>query len=335
MTDIKKLRKKIFSKAISNERFSEIALEIFSYQYHNCSVYHQYVDMIGVDPAAVKTIYEIPFLPIQLFKSNKIITSEQEREPEIVFSSSSTTGMTPSKHFVLDTSMYLESVTLAFERFYGDPAEYIYLALLPSYLEREGSSLVYMMEWLISLSKSKESGFYLYDQEDMYYALRQFQDEGRKTILIGVTFALLDFAEKFQLLDSFPELIVIETGGMKGRGEELPREIVHDKIKKAFNINRVGSEYGMAELLSQAYSYEGGIFQSPAWMKILIRDFNNPFQYLPNNTQGAINIIDLANIHSCSFIETEDRGTKLSPNAFVVQGRISDSERRGCNMLIE
>lgn len=323
--------KNIFT--ISNQEiFNKVALDVFKFQLENNKVYKEYIDLIGIDTSLVDNIYKIPFLPISLFKTKEIICSNLT--PQIVFTSSSTTGMIPSKHYVADINVYKDSFNNSFSKFYGDIKDYTILALLPSYLEREGSSLVYMADSLIKSSNCKLSGFYLYNYKELYNNLILLKQTNKKVILLGVSFALLDFVEQYKI--DFPSLIVMETGGMKGKREEITREQLHSKLKKGFGIDVIHSEYGMAELLSQAYSKGNGVFQTPQWMKIIIRDLNNPFNYYKeNNKNGGINIIDLANVYSCSFIETEDAGVNLSYNSFLVNGRIKDSERRGCNMLIE
>lgn len=321
----------IFS--IKDDRdFVGLTLSIFRYQYENCSVYREYVDLLRVDPISVNRIEDIPFLPVQLFKNNKIISSLFETE-EMIFTSSSTTGMIPSRHYVADLSLYKRSFLNGFTHFYGYPSQYIFLGLLPSYLERDGSSLVYMTEGLMKASGSVEGGFFLHDFQQLEERLKLLKEGKKRTILLGVSFALLDFAKDRSI--DYEDLTIIETGGMKGRGEELTRDEIHSRLKECFNTREIHSEYGMAEMLSQAYSKGGGLFETPPWMKILIRDVNIPFKYQNPGERGGINIIDLANIHSCSFLETQDVGKIEKPSTFTVEGRISNSERRGCNMLVE
>ncbi len=330
--NISELREKIF-KINSKERFSELSLEVFRYQALNNSVYSEYISLLGIDINSVTSLDGIPFLPVRFFKNREIISGS--REVETIFTSSSTTGMVPAKHYVTDLSLYRESFTNGFKQFYGEPSNYVFLALLPSYLERKGSSLVYMAQELIELSGKEESGFYLYNHKELYSILCKLRDNKENVVLLGVSFALLDFIKDYSI--EFPNLIVIETGGMKGRGEELSRDELHSRISKGFGIKEVHSEYGMAELLSQAYSIEGGVFNSPSWMKIVIRDLHNPFKYFldcNDSPLGGVNIIDLANINSCSFIETEDMGYSFSNGSFTIEGRIKDSELRGCNMLL-
>lgn len=327
------LKERIFNIS-KQEEFLGCALEVFGFQYENCDTYREYVDLLGVDPVSVRRLEDIPFLPIRLFKSREVII--QGMEPEIVFRSSATTGMIQANHFVADLSLYRRSFMEGFSRFYGSPENYTILALLPSYLEREDSSLVYMVDNLIKESKKPDSGFFLYNYEELYKTLQKLRQEGEKALLIGVSFALLDFIEKYNI--EWPELIVMETGGMKGRRKDVSREELHGELRRAFGVEKIHSEYGMAELLSQAYSKGDGIFETPPWMGVIIRDLIDPFSYLSDNQRGGVNIIDLANIFSCSFIETEDMGRVIGGEknpSFLIEGRISNSELRGCNMLTE
>lgn len=327
---------KIFDIASETE-FRLLCLEIFRMQAQHCCVYKEYLELTGCNPWKVNSINQIPFLPVRFFKSKKIVTTRpddaESKKEEIIFTSSATTGMTPSKHYVADLKLYERSFTETFRRFYGDPAQYAILSLLPSYLERKGSSLVYMAEYLMKLTKNPASGFYLYNFRELADTLTRLKGEGQKTILLGVTFALLDFVKEYKT--DFPQLTVIETGGMKGRGREIARNMLHKILCEGFGVEKIHSEYGMAELLSQAYSKGDGPFLTPPWMKIVIRDLYDPFSYRDGfNITGGINIIDLANINSCSFIETEDMG-RITDRGFEVLGRMKDAERRGCNMLIE
>lgn len=330
------MKESIFN--IKDEKdFEYWCLKIFRHQYLHCVVYRNYVDGIGVNHEEVMKISDIPFLPIQLFKSNKVVSDEAfPEENSAVFSSSATTGMTPSHHYISDLSLYEKSFLEGFRFFYGDPSQYCFLALLPSYLEREGSSLVYMVSRLIELSNHPESGFYLYNREDLHRMILSLKERRIKVVLFGVAFALLDYANEFSSdgVDFSDDLIVIETGGMKGRAEELTREELHRRLSNAFGVKNIHSEYGMCELLSQGYSTGDGTFMTPTWMKILIRDLIDPFSFVEDGVRGGINIIDLANINSCSFIETEDLG-RVQNGKFTIEGRIATSERRGCNMLLE
>lgn len=324
------MKERIFN-ITAKEEFEKIALEIFRIQSIKCTPYRDFINLVGIDPSAINTIEKIPFLPVSLFKSHSIIC--EGLEPEIIFTSSATTGMVPSSHPVADLSIYKESFSCAFRHFWGEPSEYAILALLPSYLEREGSSLVYMADTLIKESCNKDSGFYLDDFGTLYEKLISLKEKGIKTLLLGVSFALLEFINEYKI--NFPELIVMETGGMKGRGKEVSRDQLHSALKSGFGVNNIASEYGMAELLSQAYSYGDGVFETPPWMELLIRDLSNPFRILNCNVLGGINIIDLANLNSCSFIETQDMGIKEAGNTFRISGRIQNSELRGCNLLLE
>ena len=314
----------------NNSLFETVSLKVFRHQYSNCEPYRRYVSYIGTDPNSVTSIETIPFLPVQFFKSEDIYSGNGV--PEKVFTSSATSGMEPSRHPVADISLYESSFLNGFRIFYGNPVDYVILALLPSYLEREGSSLVYMADKLIRMTGSPESGFYLNNRSELFNKITSLRKSNKKVILLGVSFALLDFANEYKI--EFPELIVMETGGMKGRGREIERDELHKILKNCFGTHNIHSEYGMAELLSQAYSSGEGVFQTPPWMEILIRDLNNPFRIAGTGKRGGINIIDLANVNSCSFLETEDMGIKTAGNGFKILGRIKNSELRGCNLLL-
>ncbi|WP_395059103.1 acyl transferase [Flavobacterium sp.] len=319
----------IFS--ISNQKqFEKIALKIFRYQYENNLVYHEFCDYLKTDVHKVKTIQQIPFLPIQFFKSHAVLSNSNPIEA--TFSSSGTTGMITSKHLVTDVSLYEDSYRNAFSQFYGNIEDYLVLALLPSYLEREGSSLIYMVDDLIKLSNNSDSGFYLHNHEDLIKKLIALDNEGQNVILIGVTYALLDLIEK-QKFD-LKNTIVMETGGMKGKRKEMIREELHEQLCDGFGINAIHSEYGMTELLSQAYSLGNGVFECPNWMQILVRDTEDALTYVETGKTGGINVIDLANINSCSFIATQDLGKKYSNNTFEVLGRFDNSDIRGCNLMV-
>jgi len=322
------MRNEIFN-INSNEQFKNEALKVFNYQYKNNKVYQSFCQLLNVQPNQVKNIAEIPFLPIQFFKSHKIVSSTQKEQQ--FFSSSGTTGSLTSKHYVTDLTIYENSYLKAFTQFYGNIKDYTVLALLPSYLERDGSSLIYMVNDLIKKSNKLESGFYLHNLSDLKNVLIALDANGEKVILIGVSFALLDLVEKFQF--QLQNTIVMETGGMKGRRKELIRVELHDILKNGFGLDKIHSEYGMTELLSQAYSHGNGVFNTPPWMKILIRDTEDPLRLLANNQTGGINIIDLANINSCAFIATQDLGKIYSNNSFEVLGRFDNSDIRGCNLL--
>jgi phenylacetate-coenzyme A ligase PaaK-like adenylate-forming protein len=317
--------------AINNERsFIETTLQVFQYQVANCGVYKEFIKGLKVDPADVKSVEQIPFLPVEFFKSHNVVTSI--KPDEVVFTSSGTTGMITSSHHVTDVSWYEESFRKAFSLFYGDIKDYTILALLPSYLEREGSSLIYMAQDLITESGNPNSGFFLYNHEDLYKVLQNQREARKPTLLIGVTFALLNFIDNYKI--DFPELIVMETGGMKGRRKEMIREELHSALCAGFGVNAIHSEYGMTELLSQAYSKGEGIFNCPPWMKIITRDTNDPFTLVGAGKTGGVNIIDLANINSCSFIATQDLGKVYEDGSFEVLGRFDNSDIRGCNLLV-
>jgi hypothetical protein len=317
---------KIFS--VKPDDFASLALEVFRFQYRHNPVYRRYTDMVSTDVGSIKLVEQIPFLPISFFKTQEVVCGRFE--PQAVFESSGTTQTTNSRHFVKDISLYKKSFLHCFELFYGPVKDWCILALLPAYLERKNSSLVMMADVLIGLSENKYSGFYLYNHEELFQVLEKLEKAGQKTLLLGVTFALLDFAEKYSL--PLNHTIIMETGGMKGRREELTREQVHSIIKKSFSVSNVHSEYGMTELLSQAYSKADGVFNCPPWMKIVLRDEDDPFAISGSGT-GVINIIDLANIYSCSFIASDDAGRLHADGSFEVLGRLDHSDIRGCSLL--
>jgi len=326
---IKPGKEQVFS--ISNaEQFDTTALQVFKYQAGHCKIYRDFIKGLKIDPVQVSNIAEIPFLPISFFKNHAV--KSDMTQAETIFTSSGTTGMITSQHFVTDVSWYEASFRKAFELFYGDIKKYAVLALLPSYLEREGSSLIYMAADLIKQSENLNSGFYLYNHEELYLQLVKQKTEGKPTLLIGVTFALLDFVEQYQI--DFPELVVMETGGMKGRRKEMIRDELHSILCKGFGVEVIHSEYGMTELLSQAYSKGEGIFKCPPWMRIVIRDTNDPLSLVAENKTGGISVIDLANINSCSFIATQDLGRLNGNGEFEVLGRFDNADIRGCNLLI-
>ncbi len=324
-----KLVEKVFSIR-SEPDFENACMGIFQYQAQNNSVYSKYLSLLKVNPVVVNSIQLIPFLPVEFFKTEKVLTGFEEAE--IIFSSSTTGSAVPGKHYVPDISLYEKSFRQGFNLCYDSPDRYCILALLPSYLEREGSSLIYMMDALIKSSGHNQSGFYLDNHEELAVTLTSLKNSGQPTILVGVTFGLLDFIEKFKI--NFPDLIVMETGGMKGRREEIVREDVHMRLKNAFGIDHVHSEYGMTELLSQAYSSGQGIFTCPPWMRVIIRDPNDPFSLYGANQSGGINIIDLANLDSCAFIETQDLGRTANDGSIQVLGRFDNSDVRGCNLML-
>lgn len=321
-------KEQVFS--ISNAQFNATALQVFRHQAANCAVYAKFIEGLKVDATKVKRVEQIPFLPVEFFKSHPVASNNNDIE--VTFSSSGTTGITTSRHLVTDVSWYVESFRRAFRLFYGDIENYTLLALLPSYLEREGSSLIYMADDLIKQSHNPDSGFYLYNYEELYHQLKKQQQAKKPTLLIGVTFALLDFVEQHPI--NFPELIIMETGGMKGKRKEMIREELHETLCKGFGVDTIHSEYGMTELLSQAYSSGNGIFNTPPWMRIITRDTNDPISLISYGKTGGVNIIDLANANSCSFIATQDLGKVYADGSFEILGRFDNADIRGCNLLI-
>jgi phenylacetate-coenzyme A ligase PaaK-like adenylate-forming protein len=321
---------KIFS--VKEQDFERLALEIFHFQYAHNPVYKSYTDAIGTDMNAVQTVAQVPFLPVRFFKSHTIKTGDFE--PQAIFESSGTTGSINSRHFVKDIDLYKESFLRGFELFYGPVTDHCIIGLLPSYLERKNASLVYMVNELIQQSNDAQSGFYLDELDKLVTVLTQRESQSQSTLLIGVTFALLDLAENFSL--PLKHTVIMETGGMKGRRREMVRQEVHDILKRSFHIPFIHSEYGMTELLSQAYSKGDGLFHCPPWMKILLRDEEDPLSTkVPDSKrqQGVINIIDLANVHSCCFIATDDAGRLYGDGSFEVIGRIDNSDLRGCSLM--
>lgn len=314
----------------NNKQFEKIALKVFRFQYENNLVYRTFCEHLKVDKQAIKSIKQIPFLPISFFKSHHVVTGENAIQK--TFTSSGTTGMTTSQHHIADLSLYEKSYRKGFSQFYGNIENYTVLALLPSYLEREGSSLIYMVQDLIDLSQNPDSGFYLHNYEELITKLIALDESGQNVILIGVTYALLDLIEmrKFQLKNT----IIMETGGMKGKRKELIREDLHQQLCHGFGVEAIHSEYGMTELLSQAYSFGDGIFECPPWMQVLIRDTEDALSYVDSGKTGGINVIDLANINSCAFIATQDLGKKNPNTTFEVLGRFDNSDIRGCNLLV-
>ncbi|HEX7844727.1 MAG TPA: acyl transferase [Chitinophagaceae bacterium] len=325
---------KIFSLSASD--FEQIALDIFRYQYEKNSLYKTYVDALNIKVAAVGSVEKIPFLPIRFFKSHEVKTGSFD--PIAIFESSGTTGSVNSRHFVKDISIYEKSFQKGFELFYGNIKDYCVIGLLPSYLERKNSSLVHMVNSLVSKSGHPQSGFYLDELDKLAAVLKQLEEQQQKTLLVGVSFALLDFAEKYPL--PLKHTIIMETGGMKGRREEMVKEELHAVLTKAFGVSSIHSEYGMTELFSQAYSKGEGIFKCPPWMRIVIRDEDDPLAihmaYHDSKlfVKGVINVIDLANIHSCCFIATDDAGKLYHDGSFEVLGRIDNSDIRGCSLLV-
>lgn len=314
----------------SKKEFEKITLKVFRHQYDNNRVYCDFCNFLKKDKQNVKSVKEIPFLPIQFFKSHDVLSSADAIQE--TFTSSGTTGMITSRHLVTDLSYYEQSFRMAFSRFYGNIEDYAILALLPSYLEREGSSLIYMVEDLIKGSNNPDSGFYLHNYDELISKLTTLDNAGQNVLLIGVTYALLDLIEKQNF--TLKNTIIMETGGMKGRRKEMIRQELHDVLCNGFGVSKIHSEYGMTELLSQAYSLGDGIFECPPWMDILIRDTEDALSYIDYGKTGGINVIDLANINSCSFIATQDLGKKYPNQSFEVLGRFDNSDIRGCNLMV-
>lgn len=309
----------------SSEAFNRRAMELFRFQAEHCAPYRKYVELLGIEPAQITRIEDIPMLPIELFKSEDVYSGAEA--PEVIFTSSNTGSMVASRHLMASLEDYRKTFLAAFTEFYGDPRKWSIYGLLPSYLEREGSSLVYMVDELIRRAGS--GGFYLNDYEHL---IADIEADTKPKILLGVSYALWDLAEKHapQLRDT----IVMETGGMKGRRKEISKRELHDILCHSFGVEAIHSEYGMAELSSQAYSSGEGIFRAPRWMRVLVRDVNDPFDHAPENMRGGIDIIDLANISSCAFLQTQDMGQLYADGSFKIEGRIAGSDIRGCNLLV-
>lgn len=317
----------------TEQDFLNESLKTFRYQYENVEIYRRFVDYLNINPDEVNELAAIPFLPIEMFKNHQIL--DKNTTADLFFQSSGTTQMNLSKHFIADEEIYRQSIYKSFEQFIGKPEDFIFLGLLPSYLERQNSSLIYMVDFLMKRSSKPENGYFLYNHEDLFTLLNKL--ENKKVILFGVSFALLDFldycgsnGESLRFSDS---LTVIETGGMKGRKEEMTKDELLKILQEGFKTKKIYSEYSMTELLSQAYSLGNNEYECPNWMKILVRNAEDPFNYEKEERTGAINIIDLANIHSCSFIATQDLG-KVIGNKFQVLGRIDHSDIRGCSLLV-
>lgn len=310
------------------DQFSGLALEVFRYQYEEVSAYREFCELIDRSPSNVRMLEEIPFLPIELFKTRSI---RIEQQPEIVFCSSGTTGAVPSRHEVVDLTLYQRSFLSGFQRVYGPPEDWVILALLPSYLEREGSSLIYMTDELIRRTGHPDSGFYLYDHASLLEVLDRLESKQQKTILIGVSYALLDLIETRNSRLSHTR--IMETGGMKGRRKEWIKSTLHQVLKEGFGVDQIHSEYGMTELLSQAYSTGEGLYNCPPWMQVRTRDPEDPFAYVTNKS-GGINVIDLANLDSCAFIATQDLGKCHPDGSFEILGRFDSSDLRGCNLML-
>lgn len=315
----------------TEEDFNQHCLDTYRFQSQHCKVYRDYIRLLGKDKTSIRHFSDIPFMPIEFFKTQQVIADGMNAE--VTFSSSGTTGMVTSKHLVADVDVYEQTFRRIFADFYGPLSDIAILALLPSYLERNGSSLIYMVDDLMKQSKQPESNYFLYNHQELYDTLILLKNKGTKTILFGVTYALLDFIENYAF--EFPELIIMETGGMKGKRKEMVKQEIHQLLEKAFAVNGIHSEYGMTELLSQGYSAGKGIFRLPKWMKILIRDTNDPLSLIPPHKTGGINVIDLANRYSCSFIATQDLGKVYQDGSFEILGRFDQSDIRGCNLLVQ
>ncbi len=313
------------------ERFEMTAMSVFQYQAQHNPLYARYLELLGRQASSVQRLHEIPFLPIQFFKQHQIQSGVWT--PQTTFFSSSTTGQTPSQHFVRDLDFYLHNTCQGFAPFYDDPSEWCVLALLPSYLERQGSSLVAMADYFIRLSKYPESGFFLQDFKQLSATLSTCQSKGYKTLLLGVSFAFLDFSEQFPM--DLSGITIMETGGMKGRRKELTRTELHQTLMDALQVSAIHSEYGMTELLSQAYAMGGTVFSPAPTMRVLATEINDPFCQVAAGRTGVLNVIDLANLDTCSFIQTEDVGKVALDGRFEVLGRLDVSEMRGCNLMVE
>jgi phenylacetate-coenzyme A ligase PaaK-like adenylate-forming protein len=318
----------------TEQDFLDASLAAFRYQYENIEVYKKFVDFLKINPAEVNSLAKIPFLPIEMFKNHQIL--DKNATADLFFQSSGTTQMNLSKHFIADPGLYEKSISKSFEQFIGKPEDFVFLGLLPSYLEKQNSSLIYMVDDLMKKSGKPENGYFLYNHAELFQLLNDLKD--KKVILFGVSFALLDFLDSVESMgfsiSGSPNLIVIETGGMKGRKEEMTKDELLKILQNGFKTERIYSEYSMTELLSQAYSLGNNEYKSPNWMKILVRNAEDPFSYEKEGRTGAINIIDLANIHSCCFIATQDLGKTLPGDQFQVLGRIDHSDIRGCSLLV-
>lgn len=320
----------------SEQDFENLALETFRYQYKNIEIYQKFVDYLKVNVSEINSIEKIPFLPIEMFKNHQVV--DKNFAPDLFFQSSGTTQMNLSKHYISDEKVYQESIYRSFHQFIGKPEDFIFLGLLPSYLEKQNSSLIYMVDYLMKKSNRPENGYFLYNHQELLVLLEKLKD--KKVILFGVSFALLDFLDTIKSLnitiENSENLIIIETGGMKGRKEEMTKDELLLILQNGFSTEKIYSEYSMTELLSQAYSLGKNTYQCPTWMRVLVRNVEDPLSYENAGKTGAINIIDLANIHSCAFIATQDLGKIVSEEnyQFQVLGRIDHSDIRGCSLLV-
>ena len=330
---IKQLTSNIFSIK-SQAQLEALSLEVFKFQYESNQVYRDFVENLGIQEQDVSSVGDIPFLPVEVFKTHRVLSSD--RKPELAFVSSGTSGSSGSTHEIIDLSIYERSFTTCFELFYGKISDFCILALLPSYLENSASSLIYMVDHLIKNGANPESGFYLDNVKELVEKLDVLSNKGERILLFGVSFALLDLITEVNNVSiNWNNVTVMETGGMKGRRKEIVREDLHKQLKEVFAVENIHSEYGMTELLSQSYSKGEGVFYCPPWKKVLIRDVNDPLSYVEHGKRGGINIIDLANFYSCSFIATADLGVAHEDGSFEVLGRFDNSDLRGCNLLLE
>jgi hypothetical protein len=325
-----KFKDRIFGQLDENA-FNALALDIFNYQYKENNIYRRYVDSLKIVPQTLEHYSRVPFLPVSFFKTQSVVSGVSI--PEKVFLSSGTTGTERSRHNILDLGVYDESLIRGFEGFYGPVEDYTFFALTPTPQQNQDSSLIYMINRWIMKSKSKDSGFYLGQEELLSDLLLQHESSGKKALLIGLSYALLDFAEQFPL--TLASTIIMETGGMKGKRREMVREELHVNLSERFGCRQIHSEYGMTELLSQAYAKENGYFRTPSWMKVLIRETNDPLSFIPDGKTGGISIIDLANFNSCSFLALQDLGRINNNGTFEVLGRFDFSDLRGCNLMID
>lgn len=319
-----------YIKGINEASFEDIALQLFIYQYHNNSIYRDYVNALKINPEHVDSILKVPFLPVSFYKTHEVVSGNIHNDA-LLFESSSTTSDTPAKHYVIDRKLYEYSLLRGFNEFYGNLENYVIVALLPSYLQRKNASLVYMAQKLMNASGHGENGFYLDEYDQLYELLKTTEQRKQQVLLIGVTFALLDFAEQYPMHLNYTT--IMETGGMKGRRKEMIREEVHSYLKLQFGVDAIHSEYGMTELLSQAYAIHDGLFKTSSTMKVLVRDINNPLD-VATVGQGCLNVIDLANVHSCAFVATDDIGKVYIDSTFEVLGRADNSVLRGCNLMV-
>lgn len=325
-----KLEPAKYLNSLNADNFDREALALFRYQYTHNNIYRNFTDALNIVPDSVKKIEDIPFLPVSFYKTHQVVCGAVH-DTDTVFSSSSTTADIPGKHYVRDVNLYIETCLKGFEQYYGAVQDYSIVALLPSYLQRQGASLVYMVERFMESSRHELNGFYLDEYAQLNKVLQELEAKGQKTLLIGVTFALLDFAEAYSM--QLKHTIVMETGGMKGRRKELTRAEVHSYLKLQLGVKEVHSEYGMTELLSQAYALRDGVFRTTDTMKVLVRDMNDPLE-VKQVGSGCINIIDMANVHSCAFIATDDIGKIAADGSFEVLGRADNSALRGCNLMV-